>query len=793
MDMRMLDRNYQIGPGQMFPAMAPANGHYGYAGPELGFEPSKRPGSIDAIGLLFRILEYRWLVGAIVSVCLLSALLVTMIQTPRYSATAKLEVVVPSARVFEDIEITAESSDIRAFQTAREKLKSRAVAQRVAFELKLMDRDDFLFPRRMFSPANLFYRAFGVDDAPEKSTLSQETRTRIAIGRIMANLKVDLVPNTSLLTIEFSDQNPGYARDIANQVAQSYIDQRVDQGSKTSAQAREFIQEQVTQVKEKLRESEKALVEYAKSAGITVTGTENSLIGSNLTDINKALSAAIQENLDYERLVKQIDAGQGGSLEQVLQSQGLDKLRGMLAEAKSTYQQKLQLFKADFPEMQQLHSQITEIEKQLALGIQTITDSIKLKHEETVSKVADLRRALSELEADQASYQDKNIKYTILKREVDSNRSQYDSVIGKLNEVVVGAELKMQNAAVVDSAVAPSDPYSPKLLVNLAIGLVISMALTGAALYLLELINNTFGNPDQVENELGLPILGLLPRVDGVDLEQQLVNPQSAISESYRSLRTSLQFSGTDGTPGTLLITSAEASEGKTTTAVKLAEDFASLGAKVLIIDADLRKPSVHRRFSADNVLGLSNLLTNTVRREDLALLIRPGKKANVSFMSAGTVPPNPADLLSSARMSLIVSIVKKRYDLVIIDAPPVIGIADVLILGRLAEATLLVVSTNNVARKSVSMALKRLKSSGANVIGVAMTMFSVGKFDYNYSYGSVGTKYYTYVERAPQLAGAAAGSERQDRDVSYWSLGAVATGLRRRFGHFVARNKPAA
>ncbi|MCM2476079.1 polysaccharide biosynthesis tyrosine autokinase [Rhizobium sp. CG5] len=777
----------------MFSPSAPGDGYYGgyYAGSEFGYDSARRAGAIDAIGLLLRVLEYRWIVGTIVAVGLIVALFTTLLQTPKYQATAKLEVVVPSARVFEDIEVTVESSDIRAFQTAREKLKSRALAQRVAFDLNLMERDDFLFPRKTFSPENLFYRAFGAGGAVQKSDLPQETRMRIATSRIMANLKVDLVPNTSLLTIDYRDQNPTYARDIANQLAQSFIDQRVDQSGKTSSQARQFIQEQVVQVKDKLQESEKALVEYAKAAGITVTGTENSLIGSNLTDINKALSTAIQENLDYERLVKQIDAGQGASLEQVLQSQGLDKLRGMLAEVKGAYQLKLLLYKPDFPEMRQLHSQMNEIQKQLDLGVYAITDSIKLKYEETVSKVEDLRRKLSELESDQAAYQDKSIKYTILKREVDSNRAQYDSLIGKLNEVAVGAELKMQNAAVVDLAVVPSDPYSPKLPINLAIGLVISFAFAGAVIYVLELVNNAFGNPDQVESELGLTILGILPLVEDGELEQQLSNPQSALSESYLSLRTSLQFSGVNGAPATLLITSAEASEGKSTTVIKLAEDFASLGTKVLIIDADMRKPSVHRIFNEDNAVGLSNLLTNTARREDLPRLIRPGKTPNVFFMSAGTVPPNPADLLSSARMSMIVSNLKKRYDMIIIDAPPVIGIADVPILSRLTEATMLIISTNKVTRKSASMALKRLKSAGANIVGVAMTMFSVGKFDYNYNYGHLRYKYYTYADPALKLADAAESVGKQSRYVSNGPFDSVVSGLRRYLGNFVDRLKP--
>ncbi|WP_339760449.1 polysaccharide biosynthesis tyrosine autokinase [uncultured Hoeflea sp.] len=791
----MQDRNHQMAPGHAPHLMsAGAEGYYGayFPAPEYAHDSNGRLGGIDVVGLFFRVLKYRWLVAAVVVSAMISAVFITLMQTPKYQAVAKLEVVLPSARVFQDIEVTTESDGMRAYQTAREKLKSRALAQRVVFALKLTDRPDFLFPRRNFSPMNLLDRAFSAGASAKRRNLPQDALVRIATSRIIANLQVSLVPNTSLLTIDYRDQNPKYAREIANQVAQSFIDQRVDQSGNLSNQAREFIQEQVVQVKEKLQESEKALVEYAKTAGITGTGKDESLIGSSMAEINQALSAAIQENLDYGRLVKQIEAGQGPSLQAVLQSEALDKLRGKLAELNGIYRQKLLLFKPDFPEMKQLKAQADEVRNQLDLGIRAITDGIRLKHEETIAKVSDLRTKLAELEADQAAYQDKNIQYTILKREVDSNRTQYESFIGKLNEVAAGSELKTQNAAIVDLAIEPSDPYSPRMPINLGIALILAASVAAGLIYILELVNNAFSNPDEVESELGLPVLGILPLVEEGNLQLQLSNPKSALSESYRSLRTSLQFSGVDGAPATLLVTSADPSEGKSTTVAKLADDLASLGAKVLIIDADMRKPSIHRIFNIDNAIGLSNLLMNTIAREDVPQLIRRSKNPNVFVMPAGTVPPNPADLLSSARMGIVLSSLHKHYNMIIIDGPPVIGIADVPILSRLTEATLLMVSTNKVARKSAVVAVKRLKSAGANLVGVALTMFATSKFDYNYNsnYSYLNYKYYGNAERLQPVAGVAGNMGAKSTDVSNWTFDSVVAGLRRHFGDFIDRIK---
>jgi capsular exopolysaccharide synthesis family protein len=268
----------------------------------------------------------------------------------------------------------------------------------------------------------------------------------------------------------------------------------------------------------------------------------------------------------------------------------------------------------------------------------------------------------------------------------------------------------------------------------------------------LELLNNSFTNPEQVESELGLPVLGILPAVEEKNVAETIGDPKSSLSEAHRSLRTALQFSGADGAPRILLITSSEPSEGKSTTAFKLVQDFAALGANVLAIDADLRKPNLHRLFGMSNTIGLSNLLTNTIRKSDLPNVIRSTRYENVSVMTSGTIPPNPADLLSSPRMAMVVNNLGKRFDMIVIDAPPVVGLSDAPILGRLAEGTLMIVSTNQVTRKSAKAALKRMRAAGANVLGVAMSKFAVNKFDYNYAYKYMNYQYYSYGADAPKL-----------------------------------------
>ncbi|MBZ9977946.1 GumC family protein [Mesorhizobium sp. BR-1-1-10] len=788
----MLDRNRQpqiAGPGygqalsaDLYYDGAQNYSPYGrdYAAQDEGFNPLR---------LLFYVIQYRWLIVMMAVAGLVAGVIVTMMQTPKYQATTQLEVLVPSAKVFQDIEVVSENSDVRAFLTAREKLKSRALAQRVVFQLGLAEKPDFLFPTPSFSIGNIFYRAFGISKSLSIQEKTPEEREGMAIKRVLDDLTVNLVTNTSLLSITFVDQKPKYASDVANQVAQSFIDQRLDQTSETSDLARQFIQEQVLQVKQKLQKSEEELVAYAKDAGITVTG-DKSLIGSNIEALNTALATAIQERLDAGRMVDQVDKGRGASLGPVLESEGLQKLSEKLADLTSQYQQKLGILKPGFPEMQQLQSQIKELQRLYNNGVLAITDSLRLKFQEAQNKEADLKAKLTELEKQQIVFNDKNIKYTILKREVDSNRSQYDGLIAKLNEVGVSSELKTQSAAVVDFATRPLSPYSPRLSINLAIALALFMALSASIIYIVELLNNTFTNPEQIEKELGLAMLGILPLVDDRELIASIADQKSGLSEAYRSLRTSLQFSGAEGAPRSLLVTSSEPSEGKSTTSFKLGQDFAALGAKVLLVDGDLRKPNLHRLFGLDNAIGLSNLLTNTVRKEDLAGIFRATKYPNVTVLTSGTIPPNPADLLSSPKMALIITNLGKRFDLVIIDAPPVVGLSDAPILGRLAEGTLMVISTNQVTRKSAKTALKRLRAAGANVIGAAMSKFQVNKFDYNYAYKYMNSQYYEYGTNTPKIEGKVDGGAGQPAHAKSPAFRRLVRRLRSGVDGFVDRAK---
>lgn len=733
--------------------------------PIYGLGWDEKEERFNPVEIFFYMLRHRWMILGIIGMGLLIGILVTLAQTKMYRAKALLEIVPPSARVIQDLQVVSETADQRTYRTALEKLRGREMAQRVVHELGLTEREDFLFPSGGFSVGNLFKRATGGSSRKDFKSMGPEARERRAVFLVRQGLTTRLLFGTSIISISFSSSNKELARQVANQFASSYIAQRLDQTGEASKLAREFIGEQVEEVKKKLQGAEESLVAYAKSQGIIVTEKQDSLISGQIKLINEALSTAIQERLLNERLVEQITDGKAESLEQVLSNEAIQKNRSRIAELRGMYQQKRRKFKPNYPVMLELSGQIQELNKLLKQDVKAVANGIRLQLQASKKKEEDLRTKLDELEALQATYQDKNIRYTILKREVDAYRSQYQSLIGKLNELGVSSEIKSKSASVVQNAVTPDRPYSPRLVLNLLLAFAASVLTAGGSVYMYEVLNNTFSNPDQVEHELKLPVLGVLPYVDEGKLKELSQDPKSAFSEAYRTLRTSIHFSGIEGAPRSLLVTSTEPGEGKSSTSMKLAEEFGALGLRVAIIDADLRKPTMHRHAGISNGLGLSNVLTNTVpvdQADKEIQIIRPTPWPNVWLITAGTPPPNPANLLAAQKMGLFVEGCTKQFDLVIIDSPPVIGLADALLLSRLADATLVVVSAHQVARSSAKNAIKRLRNAGAHVIGAALSKFRMDRMEYNYTYRYMNTGYLTYGEGGEKTE---SGKEASDHD----------------------------
>ncbi|HEX5775075.1 MAG TPA: polysaccharide biosynthesis tyrosine autokinase, partial [Caulobacteraceae bacterium] len=370
----------------------------------------------------------------------------------------------------------------------------------------------------------------------------------------------------------------------------------------------------------------------------------------------------------------------------------------------------------------------------LKTEINSIRQSIRGQYQVAAREEASLAGNVNALKSGVMDLRNRSIQYTILQREVDTNRTLYDGLLQRYKEVGVAGGVGNNNVSVVDVATPPGSPTRPKPLLNLAIAALLGLVLGVLAALLVELLDESIQTPEDIETKLGLPLLGAIPvPPKGVTLEQALIDPRSSVSEAYYSVRTALQFSTPTGVPDVLLVTSSRAAEGKSTTSRVIAQNFARLGMRVLLVDADLRNPSLHRMLGRDNSRGLSNLLTGGERIEEV---VQPTPEPNLSFIPCGPLPPNPAELLGSEQLRGVLSEASSLYDLVMLDGPPILGLADAAILANAASGVLLVVAAHETKRGPARAALRRLKSgAGGKILGAVLTKLDLKRSAYGYGY----------------------------------------------------------
>jgi polysaccharide biosynthesis transport protein len=393
--------------------------------------------------------------------------------------------------------------------------------------------------------------------------------------------------------------------------------------------------------------------------------------------------------------------------------------------------------------MVQLRNQINELDHQLDLEIKAIKTSIRTSYEGALKAEELLKGQLEAGKSTVVDQRNRSIQYNILQREVDTNRTLYDGLLQRYKEIGIAGGVGTNNVSIVDRASLPVRPSSPRLTYNLLIGLMLGLMIGVLAALGLDYIDDSFKVPEDIERETGMSVIGVVPRPKlGRTIETELADPQSGISEAFRSLRTGLQFASSEGLPKSLLITSSKPSEGKSTTTLSLARSLASIGLNVLLIDADLRNARLHKRLRCSNESGLSNYLTGAMLPEQV---VQGTDQDTLAFMASGPLPPNPAELLSGSRFTSLLTLASQAFDIVIIDAPPVMGLADAPLLASAAQSTLLVVAAQETRRSALKVAIKRLQLARANLLGAMLNKFDSRQPGYGYGYGYGEYDYHTY------------------------------------------------
>lgn len=670
----------------------------------------------------------KWVVAALVLAGILAAIAYTFIATPLYRATTTVQIQRESARVvdIDDVEPQSAVSGTEFYQTQYGLLQSRSVAVDTARRLRLADNVEFL-------------TGYSGADAEQISARSRQDRSEMAASLVMDHTVVTPVRNSGLVEVSFEATDPRIAARVADTIAESYIALNLQRKYDATGYARQFLENELGKVRQRLEESERALVTYAGNEQlIEINRTEDqegrtqgqSLSEMDLEVLNRALGQARADRVDAEARLRAARAV--GSSSEAIADQSLGSIRTSLAELEARYQRDLATFKPDYPPMVALRQQIASLRSAGNDRSGQVSGALEANFRAASAREAALQANVNSLKGAVLDQNRRGIQYNIFQRDADTNRALYDSLLERYKQIGVAGGIGVNNVAIVDKAQTPGSPYTPNLLANLLLGIVGGFLLGLLLAFILDQLDDAIKTPADLEKALNLPLLGVVPKEDFEDPIVEIADRKSVISEAYLAIQTSLSFSTSEGVPKALAVTSANASEGKSTTAFAIAATLGRLGRKVLLIDGDMRNPSLHKMLGVANEHGLAEILSDNA---DFLAVVRPTELPNLSVILAGPIPPNPAELLTGAKLPDTIARGLVQFDHVIIDSPPVLGLSDGPLIASAIHNTVFVISANSTSTKSAVASLRRLLDAHAHVVGTVLTKFQSSEHGYAYNY----------------------------------------------------------
>lgn len=664
---------------------------------------------------VWRILvEHRKLVLAGLVFGVLAGLAVAMLTTPRYRAAATLEIGRESVQIMDSgNNQPLPMTDTQSLETSYGLLKSTALAERVAQRLKLPDDPGYADPSK--APAE---------------------RRAQAAATLLEAFTVEPVTNSRLVRIGYVSLSPALAAAVPNTYGEEFIASVLERRYEANNYARRFLQNRLAEVRTRLETSERRLVGYAQRENIVTVGgnapgqSSQSLDAASLAAANAELSAAQNARVAAEQRLRQ--ANSGSATTEMLQNSTVQQLRSSLAQLRTEYDQKRTRLRPEHPEMVNLSSGIAAIEANIARESSTVQNSLAGEFRTAAAREAELRARVASLTRSVLDLQGRNIQYAILQRDADTNRQLYDALLQRYKEVGVSGGVGENLISIVDTAPVPARPFEPNPFNSVLLGGLLGIVASIAAALGLAIVTNKVRSFDDLENKLAVKPLGVIPLgLRDTGAAEELADPRSPLAEAYASLRSAIQFELGGGKGCSLLITSSGPGEGKTTTALALAQSFGRLGLSTLLIDADLRHPSL--QVETGRAKGLTELLLGEVGLKEC---IQQTGVDRLAVMVSGRPAPNPADLLSDDRLEAALAEAKRAHDVVIVDSPPTLGLADAPLLAAACDYTLLVVEANKVRMPAARNAVARLTNARAHILGGILTKFDSSMSSYGYGYG---------------------------------------------------------
>ncbi len=710
------------------------------------------------------LLKRKWMVLA----CIFGIFAVTAIaslrQTPIYEAVGRIAVNKADSNVitFKDSVPVVDYLDASDLDTEVRILQSDLLALQVVRQLNLGKRPEFGGEPDVKQP-NLVADPLQGDSS---------RRTTTVLESFKGNLRVSLIPNTRIMEIHYRSADPQLAANAVNTLAATYVEQNFKTKFESTMQASDWLSKQLVDLQMKVETSQEKLVRYQKEHEILGIDEKQNITTQKLDELNKELTAAESDRMQREAAYRQTQSTDPEAVAAAISSDApgnttsvgsglIDKLREQQANLKIQIADLSTQFGPAYPKVAQLNNQLKEIDRQFQSETRKAVDHLRGQYLAALQRESMLHDAFEKQKQQANKLNESAIEYSLLKRDVETNRALYEGLLEKLKEAGVTAGLRSNNFRIVDAARVPTAPIEPNIPRNLLFALVLGITSGVGLAFLLENMDNTVRTTEQAQLISALPSLGMIPlgskspgygnnakqltlasSKEAVEIVTQ-ARPQSQMAESYRALRTSLLLSSLGAPPKVIMVTSARPQEGKTTTAINSAIVLAQKGARVLLVDADLRRPGVHKTLGLGPRSGLSNVLTGSATLEQ-TITVSP-VLPNLFILPAGTPPPNPAELLASTNMKQVLDELREQFDHVVVDTPPTLSVTDAVVLSPRMDAIILVIRAGQTTKQALRRARDILMQVNAHVTGVLLNAVDLSSPDYYYYYEYQGkyTQYY--------------------------------------------------
>ncbi|ANK12035.1 GumC family protein [Erythrobacter neustonensis] len=699
-------------------------------------QPTPQLFDFDAIrGIIYR---QRWLFVAAVGVSVLVGVVITLLSTPIYQADAKVSIKPYGQSVVEGQDVNQGFNPNQIFDylaTQTEIIKSRKLAEAVVDELNLDTRSDLL--------------GKDIDEGRAPGMTDEKWRKAkrdIAASMLLDGVVAEVPTENWIITIGYQSESPMLAAEIANAYADVFVRTGSNKSIESNNYAVEYLKTQIDETRARLSDAEQNANVYARNNGIILqpsTGEPGSepatLTASNLSSINARVANARAIRIEAEQRWRALQALPASQLPEVQSNPALQTTLADRAAKQAQLVELRQRYNDDFPQIQTLLSQIALLDAQIGRSSSDIKATVRNQFLVAQRQEQALEAELAGLTGDRLVEQDQQVELGVLEREAQALRDQLKSLLDRYNQLNSAASFDSGMITKIDSAMVPGDPFSPNFLKNIGLALVLGIALGAVLAMLRETLDDRIRSLDDVEEKLGLSLLGHTPYVEDRSMALPGTDRFSALMEAYSSIRAAIDFS-LPRNRNVIQLTSSRAGEGKSTTSVILAELFASLGRRTLLVDADLRRPSVAMLLDIERPkVGVVEVVLGHVSLDEAVV---KGVHENLDILPVGEVPRNPTEILASREMREFIERVRSEYSLVIFDSCPVMGLADAPTLAHLVDGTVFVLEANKLPFGQARTAVRRLTVAGGQVIGAVLTKYralQAGQ-SYNYQYG-----YYEY------------------------------------------------